>query len=65
MKLYHSRYLQDIDYKLKQLLWRARFKYLALFILSKHKIKYIEEVIPQEDVEVVVNDEDTTISEIE
>ena len=31
----------------------------------KHKIKYIEEVIPQEDVEVVVNDEDTTISEIE
>lgn len=31
----------------------------------KHKTKYIEEVIPQEDVEVVVNDEDTTISEIE
>ena len=32
----------------------------------KYKIKHIEEVIPQEDVEVVVNnDEDTTISEIE
>ena len=31
----------------------------------KYKIKQIEEIIPQEDVEVVVNDEDTTISEIE
>ena len=31
----------------------------------KRKIKHIEEIIPQEDVEVVVNDEDTTISEIE
>ena len=32
----------------------------------KRKIKHIEEVVPQEDVEVVVNnDKDTTISEIE
>ena len=32
----------------------------------KRKIKHIEEVVPQEDVEVVVNnDEDATISEIE
>ena len=31
----------------------------------KYKIKHIEEVIPQEGVEVVVNDKDTTISETE